>query len=208
MSAQADLVRAALSRRRARRVRSRRTAAAGLRADVFFGGYLAWDDDPALDRCRRRAVGAALGHRRRPCAAEQVFDGPGRDVCRAARARCRSPSGCSPRSSATRSVSPRPVSHEPPQYWNFPKPTLGRVEGATLGLVGLGGIGQRDRNSVRSPFGMRVRAHAPHRRAEPDRRRRDRADARRAARGRRPRGARRAGDRTHASPPRRRARSR
>ena len=30
---------------------------------------------------------------------------------------------------------------QPPRHWNFPEPALDRVEGATLALVGLGGIG-------------------------------------------------------------------
>ena len=45
---------------------------AGLQADAFFGGYMGWDDDPALARRDRRPVGAALGHRDRQRAGRGV----------------------------------------------------------------------------------------------------------------------------------------
>src|SRR4051794_11246405 len=46
---------------------------------------------------------------------------------------------------------------EPPKYWNFPIPTLDRVEGSTLALVGLGGIGEAIATRALA-FGMQVRA--------------------------------------------------
>jgi phosphoglycerate dehydrogenase-like enzyme len=46
---------------------------------------------------------------------------------------------------------------EPPKYWNFPDPTLDRIERSTLALVGLGGIGSAIAERA-LPFGMRVRA--------------------------------------------------
>ncbi len=45
----------------------------------------------------------------------------------------------------------------PPEHWNFPKPPLDRVEGSTLALVGLGGIGTAIASRAHA-FGMRVRA--------------------------------------------------
>ena len=41
---------------------------------------------------------------------------------------------------------------EPPKYWNFPIPTLDRVEGSTVALVGLGGIGAAITAAVIGPF--------------------------------------------------------
>src|SRR5205823_4089517 len=46
---------------------------------------------------------------------------------------------------------------EPPKYWNFPIPTLDRVEGSTVAIVGLGGIGAAVASRARA-FGMEVRA--------------------------------------------------
>jgi phosphoglycerate dehydrogenase-like enzyme len=43
----------------------------------------------------------------------------------------------------------------PPKHWNFPSPVMDIVEGRTLGIVGLGGIGAAV--AARAvPFGMRV----------------------------------------------------
>jgi len=46
---------------------------------------------------------------------------------------------------------------EPPRYWNFPSPTLDALDGATVGLVGLGGIGTAIAERA-LPFGMQVKA--------------------------------------------------
>ncbi len=45
----------------------------------------------------------------------------------------------------------------PPKYWNFPNPPLDRVEGSTIALVGLGGIGAAIATRALA-FGMVVRA--------------------------------------------------
>lgn len=45
----------------------------------------------------------------------------------------------------------------PPRHWNFPDPAFDPVHGATLALVGLGGIGSAVAQRA-LPFGMRVRA--------------------------------------------------
>jgi phosphoglycerate dehydrogenase-like enzyme len=46
---------------------------------------------------------------------------------------------------------------EPPEHWNFPRPALDPVEGRTLALVGLGGIGTAVATRALA-FGMHVRA--------------------------------------------------
>jgi phosphoglycerate dehydrogenase-like enzyme len=46
---------------------------------------------------------------------------------------------------------------EPPKYWNFPNPPLDRIEGSTLALVGMGGIGAAVASRAHA-FGMHVRA--------------------------------------------------
>jgi phosphoglycerate dehydrogenase-like enzyme len=52
---------------------------------------------------------------------------------------------------------PETFLHEPPKYWNFPNPALDRVEGSTVALVGLGGIGAAIASRALA-FGMNVRA--------------------------------------------------
>ena len=62
--------------------------------------------------------------------------------------------------------------HEAPERWNIPTSPLGTLNGKTLALLGMGGIGSAI--AVRAlPFGMTREGHAPHRRAEPGRRRGD-----------------------------------
>jgi phosphoglycerate dehydrogenase-like enzyme len=52
---------------------------------------------------------------------------------------------------------PQTFLSEPPSMWNFPRPALDVVDGATLALVGLGGIGSAIARRA-LPFGMRVKA--------------------------------------------------
>jgi phosphoglycerate dehydrogenase-like enzyme len=47
--------------------------------------------------------------------------------------------------------------HEPPKYWNFPRPTFDAVHGSTVAILGLGGIGRAIAERA-LPFGMHVRA--------------------------------------------------
>lgn len=46
---------------------------------------------------------------------------------------------------------------EPPERWNIPSPGLGTLHGATIAILGLGGIGAAVAERA-LPFGMRVRA--------------------------------------------------
>src|SRR2546423_1210124 len=138
MSAQADLVRDAHPD-----VELIELAAgdppAGLRADAFFGGYLAWDD--ILKWINAAGVHwvqlSGTGVDKIPA---EVFDG--RIVT------CARGASAVPISEwvmaailAWAKRFPETFLHEPPKYWNFPKPALDRVEGSTVALVGLGGIG-------------------------------------------------------------------
>src|SRR2546423_5046236 len=128
---------------------------AGLRADAFFGGYLAWDDILRwIDAAGVRWVQlSGTGVDKIPT---EVFEG--RIVT------CARGASAVPISEwvmaailAWAKRFPETKLAEPPKYWNFPNPTLDRVEGATLGLVGLGGIGSAIATRALA-FGMRVRA--------------------------------------------------
>jgi phosphoglycerate dehydrogenase-like enzyme len=128
---------------------------AGLKADAFFGGYLAWDDilkwlDAAgvqwvqlsgtgIDNVPKEVFGGRIVTNARGASAVPISEW----VMAAVLARAKR--------------FPETFLHEPPKYWNFPIPTLDRVEGATLGLVGLGGIGAAIATRALA-FGMRVRA--------------------------------------------------
>lgn len=126
-----------------------------LRADAFFGGYLGWDDILRwIDAAGVRWVQlSGTGIDKVPA---QLFDGR---IVTCARGASAVPISewvmaailaFAKRLSETKLV-------EAPQYWNFPNPTLDRVEGATLALVGLGGIGSAIATRALA-FGMRVRA--------------------------------------------------
>jgi phosphoglycerate dehydrogenase-like enzyme len=127
----------------------------GLRADAFFGGYLAWDDIVRwLDAAGVRWVQlSGTGADNVPAT---VFDG--RIVT------CARGASAVPISEwvmaavlAWAKRFPETFLDEPPRYWNFPNPTLDRVEGSTLALVGLGGIGRAVAQRALA-FGMHVRA--------------------------------------------------
>jgi phosphoglycerate dehydrogenase-like enzyme len=127
----------------------------GLRADVFFGGYMGWDTILHwLDATGVRWVQlSGTGIDKVPAA---VFDG--RTV------------------TCARGASAAPIAEwvlaailarakrllevflsAPPKYWNFPNPTLDSVAGSTLAIVGLGGIGAAIAERA-LPFGMWVKA--------------------------------------------------
>jgi phosphoglycerate dehydrogenase-like enzyme len=128
---------------------------ADLQADVFFGGYMAWDDILRwLDATGVRWVQlSGTGVDNVP---KEVF--AGRTVT------CARGASAVPISEwvlaailAWAKRMPETFLSEPPKYWNFPQPPLDRVEGSTLAMVGLGGIGSAIATRARA-FGMHVRA--------------------------------------------------
>ncbi len=127
-----------------------------IQADAFFGGYLGWDDILRwIDATGARWVQlSGTGIDKVP---QSVFAG-GRIVT------CARGASAVPISEwvmaailAWAKRFPETFLHEPPRYWNFPDPPLDRVEGATLALVGLGGIGEAIARRALA-FGMHVRA--------------------------------------------------
>jgi phosphoglycerate dehydrogenase-like enzyme len=128
----------------------------GLRADAFFGGYLDWDAIIAwLDAAGVRWVQLS-GTGVDKVAAEVFADG--RIVT------CARGASAVPISEwvlaailAWSKRFPETFLSEPPKYWNFPNPALDRVEGTTVALVGLGGIGAAVATRALA-FGMEVRA--------------------------------------------------
>lgn len=128
---------------------------AGLKADAFFGGYMAWDDIIRwLDAGGVQWVQlSGTGVDKVPAA---VFDG--RTVT------CARGASAVPISEwvmaavlAWAKRMPETFLAEPPKYWNFPMPALDRIEGSTLALIGLGGIGTAIATRAHA-FGMHVRA--------------------------------------------------
>jgi phosphoglycerate dehydrogenase-like enzyme len=129
---------------------------AGLHADAFFGGYLGWDTILAwLDAAGVRWVqlsGTGVDN-----VARAVF-APGRIVT------CARGASAVPISEwvmaailAWAKRFPETFLSDAPKYWNFPNPPLDRVEGSTVALVGLGGIGAAIASRALA-FGMEVRA--------------------------------------------------
>jgi phosphoglycerate dehydrogenase-like enzyme len=127
----------------------------GVRADVFFGGYMDWDNLIGwIEATGVRWVQlSGTGIDKVPRA---VFDG--RTVT------CARGAGAGPISewvlAAILSYAkrmPEVFVTEPPRYWNFPFPTLDAVAGATVGIVGFGGIGTAIAERA-LPFGMQVKA--------------------------------------------------
>jgi phosphoglycerate dehydrogenase-like enzyme len=126
-----------------------------LRADAFFGGYLGWDDILRwIDAAGVQWVQlSGTGVDKVPV---HLFDGRIVTCARGASAVPISEWVMAAILAFAKRLSETKLA-EPPQYWNFPDPTLDRVEGATLALVGLGGIGSAIATRALA-FGMRVRA--------------------------------------------------
>jgi phosphoglycerate dehydrogenase-like enzyme len=128
---------------------------AGLQADAFFGGYLGWDDILRwIDAAGVQWVQlSGTGVDKVPT---RLFEGRIVTCARGASAVPISEWVMATMLAFAKRLAETKLA-EPPQYWNFPKPTLDRVEGATLGIVGLGGIGSAIAARALA-FGMRVRA--------------------------------------------------
>jgi phosphoglycerate dehydrogenase-like enzyme len=134
----------------------------GLAAEVFFGGYGDWDAMlPWVQAAGVRWVQlSGTGADRVPA---EIFDG--RTVT------CARGASSGPISEfvigailAFAKRFPQVWLDEPPRHWNFPSPPMDVVEGSTVGLVGVGGIGSAVAERA-LPFGMRVvalrRTNAP-----------------------------------------------
>jgi phosphoglycerate dehydrogenase-like enzyme len=128
---------------------------AGLAADVFFGGYFAWDDIARwIDAAGVRWVQTSgTGVDKVP---RSIYDDR---VVTCARGASSEPISewVMAAMLAWAKRMPQTWLHEPPKHWNFPHPHLDSVAGSTLALVGLGGIGTAIAKRAMA-FDMRVRA--------------------------------------------------
>ena len=112
---------------------------AGIAADVFFGGYFAWDDIVRwVDAAGVRWVQTSgTGVDKVPRA---IYEGRIVTCARGASAVPISEWVMAAVLAWTKRM-PQTWLHEPPRHWNFPRPALDSAAGSTLALVGLGGIG-------------------------------------------------------------------
>ncbi len=129
---------------------------AGLNAAAFFGGYHAWDAIvPWLDAARVRWV--QLSGTGADNVAPAVFEHDRIVTCARGASAVPISEWVLAAILAWAKRFPETFLSEKPKYWNFPDPKLDRVEGSTLALVGLGGIGTAI--ATRSlAFGVHVRA--------------------------------------------------
>jgi len=127
----------------------------GLAADVFFGGYFAWDDIVRwVDAAGVRWVQTSgTGVDKVP---RSIYDGR---IVTCARGASAVPISDWVMAAvlAWAKRMPQTWLDAPPRHWNFPQPPLDSVAGSTLALVGLGGIGTAVARRARA-FDMRVRA--------------------------------------------------
>jgi phosphoglycerate dehydrogenase-like enzyme len=129
---------------------------ADLTADAFFGGYLDWDGIVRwLDAAGVRWV--QLSGTGVDKVAGAVFGGDRIVTCARGASAVPISEWVMAAILAWAKRFPETFLAEPPKYWNFPKPALDRVEGSTVALVGLGGIGAAIASRALA-FGMRVRA--------------------------------------------------
>jgi phosphoglycerate dehydrogenase-like enzyme len=112
---------------------------AGIQADVFFGGYFAWEDiERWVDAAGVRWVQTSgTGVDKVP---RSIFDGRTVTCARGASALPISEWVMAAVLAWAKRM-PQTWLREPPRHWNFPWPALDSVAGSTLALVGLGGIG-------------------------------------------------------------------
>jgi phosphoglycerate dehydrogenase-like enzyme len=111
----------------------------GLAADVFFGGYFAWDEITRwIDAAGVRWVQfAGTGVDKVPA---RIYEGRTVTCARGASAEPIS-EWVMAAALAWAKRMPQTWLHEAPRHWNFPSPPLDSVAGSTIALVGLGGIG-------------------------------------------------------------------
>jgi phosphoglycerate dehydrogenase-like enzyme len=128
---------------------------AGLAADVFFGGYFAWDEITRwIDAAGVRWVQfAGTGVDKVP---QRIFEGRTVTCARGASAEPISEWVMAAVLAWAKRM-PQTWLHEPPRHWNFPTPALDSVAGSTIALVGLGGIGSAIARRALA-FDMRVQA--------------------------------------------------
>src|SRR5262249_33914029 len=128
---------------------------AGLRAEVFYGGWAGWDDiarwidATGITWLQLAGTGA---------------DGVPRSIFDRCTVTCARGASAVPISEwvmaavlAWAKRFPETFLDAPPKMWNFPDPRLDVVDGATLALVGLGGIGSAVAERALA-FGMHVKA--------------------------------------------------
>jgi phosphoglycerate dehydrogenase-like enzyme len=128
---------------------------AGLTADVFFGGYFAWDDIERWVNATgvRWVQTSGTGVDKVP---RSIYDGRVVTCARGASAVPISEWVMAAILAWAKKM-PQTFLHEPPKHWNFPSPPLDSIEGSTLALVGLGGIGSAIARRALA-FDMRVKA--------------------------------------------------
>src|SRR3954452_16014565 len=111
----------------------------GLTADVFFGGYFAWDESERWVDVHgvRWVQTSGTGVDKVP---RSIYEGRVVTCARGASAVPISEWVMAAVLAWAKKM-PQTWLSEPPKHWNFPKPALDSVAGSTLALVGLGGIG-------------------------------------------------------------------
>jgi len=112
---------------------------AGVSADVFFGGYFAWDDIARWIEATgvRWVQTSGTGVDRVP---RSIFEGRVVTCARGASAEPISEWVMAALLAWAKRM-PQTWLHSPPRHWNFPFPTFDSVTGTTLALLGIGGIG-------------------------------------------------------------------
>jgi phosphoglycerate dehydrogenase-like enzyme len=128
---------------------------AGIAADVFFGGYFAWDEiERWVDAAGVRWVQTSgTGVDQVP---RSIFEGRVVTCARGASALPISEWVMAAVLAWAKRM-PQTWLHEPPRHWNFPQPPLDSLAGSTIALVGLGGIGTAIAHRALA-FEMRVQA--------------------------------------------------
>jgi phosphoglycerate dehydrogenase-like enzyme len=125
-------------------------------ADAFFGGYMAWDEIIQwIDATDVRWVQlTGTGVDKVPPA---VFERNRIVTCARGASAVPISEWVLAAILAWAKRMPEAFLSESPKYWNFPNPPLDRIEGSTIAIVGMGGIGAAIATRAQA-FGMHVRA--------------------------------------------------